>query len=251
MNTSQVHTTAYHPQTDGIVERFNAILATILSMYVCSHQRDWDNFIPHVLFAYRTSIQETTKETPFYLMYGCDAQLPIDVALTQPTVRYISTDDYQIDLIDKLQHAFTQAKENTELAQQKQKLHSDKHSKEPPFVIGERVWIYAPVTAKGLSTKSLHPWSGSCEIAKTPPVNFQVRTCDGKRVTKIVHSNRMKSFVNPEKDLEPDEDDDDDILHDNDGKDDTTRDEHITNASSNTDNSVEVEHSASNNIVRW
>lgn len=207
MNTSQVHTTAYHPQTDGLVERFNATLATMLSMYVSSHQRDWDEFIPYVLFAYRTSIQETTQETPFYLMYGRDARLPIDVALTQPTVRYTSTDDYRVDLVDKLQHAFTQAKENTERAQQKQKLYADEHSKEPTYEIGEKVWVYAPVTAKGLSTKLLHPWSGPYEIiAKTSPVNFKIQTCDEKRATKIVHSNRMKPFVDPEKDLEPGDD---------------------------------------------
>ena len=204
MNTSRVHTTAYHPQTDGLVERFNATLATMLSMFVSSHQKDWDEFIPYVLFAYRTSIQESTQETPFYLLYGRDARLPVDVALSTPTRHYTSVDDYKTEMLDKLQHAFTLAKENTQLAQQKQKLYSDNKSKEPLFKIGEKVWLYTPTAVKGLSSKLLHPWSGPFRvIAKTSPVNFKLQSCDDRQATQIVHANRMKMFIDPECDLHP------------------------------------------------
>ena len=70
MNTRRTHTTAYHPQTDGLVERFNGTLAEGLSMYVSTHQKDWDRHIPMILFAYRVSPNATTKESPFYLLYG-------------------------------------------------------------------------------------------------------------------------------------------------------------------------------------
>ena len=60
----------------------------MLSMLVNEHHKDWDMFIPYVLFAYRTSLQESTQETPFFLVYGRDARLPIDVALTEPTRTY-------------------------------------------------------------------------------------------------------------------------------------------------------------------
>ena len=51
MNTSKLNTTAYHPQTDGLVERFNGTLAQTLSMFVSSNQKDWDQHLPQVLFA--------------------------------------------------------------------------------------------------------------------------------------------------------------------------------------------------------
>ncbi|VDI13937.1 Hypothetical predicted protein [Mytilus galloprovincialis] len=66
MNTKKTFTTAYHPETDGLVERFNGTLTAMLSMYVSGHQRDWDTFIPFVLFAYRTSLHESIQETPFF-----------------------------------------------------------------------------------------------------------------------------------------------------------------------------------------
>jgi len=61
--------TAYHPQTNGLVERFNQTLQRSLIKMVNSEQNNWDQYIDGVLFAYRTSVQKSTKITPFELMY--------------------------------------------------------------------------------------------------------------------------------------------------------------------------------------
>ena len=60
---------AYHPQTNGLVERFNQTLQRSLVKLVNSNQSDWDEKIDRVLFAYRTAPQKSTKLTPFQLMY--------------------------------------------------------------------------------------------------------------------------------------------------------------------------------------
>jgi len=52
----KVNTSSYHPQTNGLVERFNSTLCQSLSMYVSKNQKDWDEFIPLILFADRTSV---------------------------------------------------------------------------------------------------------------------------------------------------------------------------------------------------
>jgi len=79
LKTKKIQTTAYHPQTNGLTERFNGTLCRMLSIYTRENQTDWDTFLPMVLFAYRTSEQETTKESPFRLPYGRDARLPNDL----------------------------------------------------------------------------------------------------------------------------------------------------------------------------
>ncbi|GFV03078.1 transposon Tf2-9 polyprotein [Trichonephila clavipes] len=65
-NIDHRFTTAYHPQTNGLTERFNKTLADMLSMYVDVEQKNWDEILPFVTFAYNTAKQETTGFTPFF-----------------------------------------------------------------------------------------------------------------------------------------------------------------------------------------
>jgi hypothetical protein len=70
---------AYHPQTNGLTERFNKTLCTTLAKYVSDYGDTWDNFLNAALFAYRTVQNHTTKYTPFKLLYGHEAMLPMDL----------------------------------------------------------------------------------------------------------------------------------------------------------------------------
>ena len=62
-------TSDYHPQTNGLTEHFNQKLQTALIKMVIEEQNDWDEHLPAVLFAYRTSQQCATETTPFEVMY--------------------------------------------------------------------------------------------------------------------------------------------------------------------------------------
>ena len=79
LGTTKTNSTAYHPQTNGLTERFNATLCQILSFYVNENQTNWDEMLPIALMAYRTSVQETTSSTPFDLFYNRQARLPNDL----------------------------------------------------------------------------------------------------------------------------------------------------------------------------
>ena len=87
----KVNTSNYHPQTDGLVERFNSTLCQSLSMYVSKTQKDWDDFIPLVLFAHRTSVLEAIGDSPFYVLYGREPRLPVDVKYLPPFADDVTT----------------------------------------------------------------------------------------------------------------------------------------------------------------
>ena len=75
----KTRTTPYHPQSDGMVERFNRTLTTMLSAYVNEHHSDWDTFLPYVMMAYRSARHETTGFTPNKLMLGRETATPLDI----------------------------------------------------------------------------------------------------------------------------------------------------------------------------
>ena len=73
LGVHKFRTSAYHPQTDGRVERFNRTLKTIISSYENSNHNEWDRHQHSALFAYRTSVHSSTHISPFKAVYGREA----------------------------------------------------------------------------------------------------------------------------------------------------------------------------------
>ena len=198
VNTEKVFTSAYHPQTDGLVERFNGTLIQCLSFYCSSKQDDWDEQISSVCFAYNTSPSEVTGESPFYLLYGRDARLPIDASLLPPTTLTGSYADYREQVVRNVTEAQAIARDNIQRAQQNMKLRHDENVTFTEFQAGEKVWIYTPKPRKGLSKKLRFHWHGPFRILKRLSENhYLVKTLDNKKVPNTVHVSRMKRYIDP------------------------------------------------------
>ena len=122
LGIEKANTTAYHPQTYGLVERFHRTLTDMLAKRVQCTGKDWDNHLSYVLFSYRTSIQTSTQESPFYLLYGRDPRLPGDAVLSAPEDRRtIDLRDYKTEMSQCFTEAWKLAQCQVEKAQKSQK----------------------------------------------------------------------------------------------------------------------------------
>uniref|UniRef100_A0A158P5A6 Integrase catalytic domain-containing protein n=1 Tax=Tetranychus urticae TaxID=32264 RepID=A0A158P5A6_TETUR len=80
LKTDHYLSSPYHPQTNGLVEKTNQTLTRMITHYVQENPR-WDLVLPMITFAYNTANNTSTKASPFYLIYGREPKLPIDVAI--------------------------------------------------------------------------------------------------------------------------------------------------------------------------
>ena len=93
-------TSAYHPQSNGFDECFNQTLKAQLQKLANEHLDDRDDVLDNILFVYRSSQHDSTKCTPFLLMYGREARLPIDLI---PHICSDSQPEQELDLTTNVQ----------------------------------------------------------------------------------------------------------------------------------------------------
>jgi hypothetical protein len=96
-------TTPYHPQTNGQTERVNQTLVRILRKTVHNSKKDWDSKLTATLWAYRTTYKVTTRATPFSLVYGIEAILPIEFEIPSLRIAINERLDESQSLKDRLE----------------------------------------------------------------------------------------------------------------------------------------------------
>jgi hypothetical protein len=192
--------TSYHPQTNGLVERFNRTLCETLAKYAGESKDDWDLYLPSTLFAYRTKRHNTTRHEPFYLVYGREATLPIDFAITTSQAQLANTDPQQ-DLLNRIHHLTGQfenikieAQDNIAKSQRLQKERHDKQlSKVQRYKIGDLVLLYK---SELKNRKKLEDrWKGPYYVHEVFPNGvYKLRTIDGKVLKVPINGDRLKQY---------------------------------------------------------
>ena len=160
----KTRTTPYRPQSDGLIERFNRTVQQMLAVLVNEARDNWDDHLPYVMLAYRSSVQESTKFTPNRLMLGREVSLPIDLMVPK-----LPGDEDQCSVLyaewvkNATNEAFQLVRDNLKLSAQRQKKYYDRNSGPQIFKEGEWVWYYYPPKAK---EKLGQPWQGPYLIKK-------------------------------------------------------------------------------------
>jgi hypothetical protein len=162
LNIEKTHSTSMRPQANGMVERMNRTILSMLSKYCQANQYNWDRFLPLVMMAYRSSNQSSTKVSPNKMVFGREIVLPINAVIGRPSVtdQQVSSEEYVQILKQKLEEAHEVARVNIGNVSQYQKRHYDTNAKKRTFVEGQCVWLHDPTRKKGVCSKLLNKWKG-------------------------------------------------------------------------------------------
>lgn len=192
-------TSTYHPQTNGLTERFNRTLSQMLSIYISNDLKNWHFILPFLSFACNTSIQSTTGFSPFFLVYGREVSCTIDSLFPYTDSNFQNSFVAETVCRDEECRPLARLRTNDNRQQQKQRYDQDRTS--VIYHPGDFVLVWAPVRMPGLSEKLLHKYLGPYTVLhQTSPVNYSVtpltpstdRRC---RALQNVHVSRMKPFV--------------------------------------------------------
>ncbi|XP_046869117.1 uncharacterized protein LOC124461661 [Drosophila willistoni] len=163
MTVGKTRTTPLHPQSDGMVERFNRTLLDYLAKFVSTSQHDWDELLPMALLAYRSAVHESSGYSPARLTFRRELRLPNDLLFGTPAP--VPT-----------------------------------HPQE--FCPGDEVWLYSPSRRVGRCPKLQCDLIGPATIVRRiSDLVYEIRP-PGKRVTRTVHVNRLAVYrPDPRNDL--------------------------------------------------
>jgi len=158
-------------------------------------QSEWEALLPKACLAYNTSVQPTTGFTPFFLMYGRQARLPVDIMYGSPEPDESTSTEYASNLKNTLQHTYeiVCTKMQTELRREKEFYDEKVHGKS--FEVDDLVWLHSSVVKKGKSKKFHCPWLGPyIIIKKISDSTYRIKKFPrGKRT--VVHFDRLKPYL--------------------------------------------------------
>ena len=194
LTIKQLTTTPYHPICNGLVERFNATLKKMLRRMCAERPKDWDRFLPALLFAYREAPQESLGFSPFELMYGRSVRGPLSILRDIWTGEHIdeevkTTYQYVIDLRERLQSTCELAREELAKATKRYQKYYNVKAKDRHFKTDDRVLILRPTD----HSKLLMQWAGPYPVVRqVAKHDYVIQVADKERT---YHANLLKLYV--------------------------------------------------------
>ena len=187
----------YNPKSNP-VERLHRDLGTSLKAVMEETNHDWVSCIPAVLLALRTTRCKQTGFTPFFLTYGREACLPVDVAMGNEPARKLGPVQYANEVYQRMQAAFSSARQQQHAMIDKQKSY---YTQDPPLdnlAEGKLVWLYTPRARKGESKKLHSSWTGPWRVlSQVSDVLRRIKTegdWNRKVLEVVVSIDRLKEY---------------------------------------------------------
>jgi transposase InsO family protein len=184
LKIEKIHTTAYHPESNGALERTHKTLTNYLLCFCDSKTNNWDEWLPFACFTYNTTPHSVTKYTPYEVLFGRTANIPGKLQ-RQPQPLY-NFDDIVRDIKYKMQNCQQLARERLIKFKELQRLKVKSNSHD----FKENDLALLRVENK----QKLDPiWKGPYEIKEIEGSNAIIQEV-GKRKHQTVHINRLRPY---------------------------------------------------------
>ncbi|XP_037803376.1 uncharacterized protein LOC119597807 [Penaeus monodon] len=195
LGIQQCRSSVYHPQSQGVLERFHYTLKTMIKAFCLETGSEWDEGIDLLLFSVRDSVQESLGYSPFQLIYGHEVRGPLKVLkecwLNEeeeiPMAAYVNKFKH------RLQTAISIAHNHLSKAQAKMKEQFDKvhNTEERSFNKGDLVLALLPLANQPLQSRYAGPFR---ILKRTSDVNYVIETPKRRKKQRHVHVNLLKMY---------------------------------------------------------
>ena len=200
LGMEKIRTTVYKPSTNGAVERFHRTLNSMLGKVVETNQRNWDEFLPSVMAAYRASRHESTGYSPNFLCLGRENRAPLDVVFGLPEGEqpyYETYDEYAASKVEIMRKSYQIARDNLGVSAERAKHYYDLHVKPNRYNVGQWVYYYCPRRFPRRSPKWQRMFTGPFLVTKVMgPVNVKLQASKRSQPF-IVHIDKLKQCLAP------------------------------------------------------
>ena len=196
LSIQRLTTTPYHPMANGLVEKMNCTIKSMLKKLTAERPKDWDRYLAPLLFAYREVPQSSTGFSPFELLYGRSVRGPMQILKEYWTNDKVDDDVkntylYVLDLQNRLEETCEMAREELQKSQTKYASYYNRKARDRSLQPGDNVLIMLPTD----SNKLLLRWKGPFKVVqKVSPYDYKI-DMNGK--SKMFHINMLKKYLSP------------------------------------------------------
>ena len=195
LGIKKTRTAPYRPQSDGVVERVNQSIKNMLSAYVDKNYENWDEYLPYVLLAYRSTLHESTGCTPNLLFHNRECNLPLDFFFEPPPQTEVGP--CPLKYVEWVKQASRQTnqfvRERLKGSLVRQKRNYDRTAVESSFVVGDLV--YREYLPQAREHKFSYPWKGPYKVMdRVGDVNYRIQLLEGGKQI-VVHVDHLKKCL--------------------------------------------------------
>ncbi|XP_069502965.1 uncharacterized protein [Ambystoma mexicanum] len=197
LKIEHLKTAVYHPQTDGLVERYNQTIKQMIRKTTSPEDKDWDRILPWILMTLRNTPQSSTGFSPFELLFGRPVRSLLDVLKEnweeQPE-QELSLTEYASQLQERIERLRVVARDNLLQAQLNQEKYYNQKAQLRTFKKGDQVLILMPTS----DNKMLASWKGPFEIQEVlGPLTYKVKQPGSRLMCQTYHVNLLKKWIPP------------------------------------------------------